>query len=88
MGTGLSCLLVVSTKWRNISIVSRGRNRRTIGYKHSKNGKNITRRTASDVWRIFAQCLNMPINRQAIEDELNIDGGKYVLACFKIWELF
>ena len=29
----------------------------------------------------------MPINRQAIEDELNIDGGKYVLACFKIWEL-
>ena len=28
--------------------------------------------------------LNLPINRQAIEDELNIDGGEHVLARFKI----
>ena len=30
----------------------------------------------------------LPINRQAIEEELNIDGGKHVLAWFKRWELF
>ena len=40
----------------------------------------------SAIWRIFAE-LNIPLSPklayiQAIEDELNIGGGKQVLACF------
>ena len=48
--------------------------------------KNTTRRTIMAIWRIFAG-LNNPLspklaNKQAIEDELNIDGDKHVLACY------
>ena len=45
-----------------------------------------TRGTTSAIWRIFA-VLNNPsssklADKQVIEDEFNIDGGKHVLACF------
>ena len=50
---------------------------------------NTTRRTTSTIMvicRIFAglnNTLSLKLaNKQAIEDELNIDGGKHVLACF------
>ena len=60
------------------------KNRRTIGEKHSKNSKNTTRRTTSAIWRIFEE-LNNPlspnlVDKQAIEDELNVNGSKHVLA--------
>ena len=50
------------------------------------NTKKTTRQNTSASWRIFA-VLNNPFspnlaNKQAIEDELNFDGGKNVLACF------
>ena len=56
------------------------------GQKQSKNSKKTTQWTTSVIWRIFA-VLNNPLNpklanKQAIEDELNIDGGKHILACF------
>ena len=53
--------LVVSTKWRNISLVSRGGNRQGegglyTGYKvYSKKIKNTTTRTTSAIWRIFVE---------------------------------
>ena len=42
--------------------------------------------TTSAIWRTFVE-LNNPwppkrADKRAIEDELNIDGGKYVLVCF------
>ena len=79
-------VLVVNTKWWNISLISQGRNRWTIGSKHSKNSKRTTQWTTSAIWKIFA-VLSNPLSpkladKQAIEDELNIDGGKHVLACF------
>ena len=57
--------------------------------------KNVTRTgkiqldgggTTSAIWRTFVE-LNNPCSpkladKRAIEDELNIDGGKYVLVCF------
>ena len=72
----------VRTKWWNISLVSRGKNKRTIG--DSTNSKNTTRRTTSAIWRIFEE-LNNPlspnlVDKQAIEDELNVNGSKHVLA--------
>ena len=74
----------VRTKWWNISFVSRGKNRRTIGEKHSKNSKNTTRRTTSAIWGIFEELNNPlspnPVDKQAIEDELNVNGSKHVLA--------
>ena len=77
-------VFVVSTKWRDISPVSRGRNGRSISWKHSKNSKNKTQRTTSAIWRIFSE-LNNPsspklANKQA--DELNINGGKHVYSLF------
>ena len=61
--------------------------RRTISEKHSKNSKNTTRRTTSAILRIFEE-LNNPLSphlgdKQAIEDELNVNGSKHVLA-FKL----
>ena len=55
--------LVMNTKWRNISLVSRGRSRRAIGQKHtcSKNSKKTTRRKTSAIWRTFAD-LNNPLS--------------------------
>ena len=54
--------LVASTKWRNISLVSRGGNRHGegaglyTGYKvYSKKIKNTTTRTTSAIWRIFVE---------------------------------
>ena len=72
----------MSTNWRNILHVSRGRSKRTIGRKHSKNTKKTTRWNISAIWRIFA-ALNNPLSpnladKQTIEDELNIDEGKHV----------
>ena len=49
--------LVVSTKWRNILLVSRW----TIVWKHSKNSKKTTRRTTSAIWNIFVD-LNSPLS--------------------------
>ena len=77
----------VRTKWWNISLVSRGKNKRTIGEKHSTNSKNTTRRTTSAILRIYEE-LNNPlspslVDKQAIEDELNVNGSKHVLA-FKL----
>ena len=46
---------VESTKWWNISLVSQGRNRKTIGEKHSKNSKKTTRQTTSAPWRILTK---------------------------------
>ena len=51
----------------------------------------MTRRS-SGIWRIFAE-LNNPLSpkladKHAIEDELNIDGGKHLLACFKARNYF
>ena len=45
-----------------------------------------TRRTTSAIWRVFA-VLNKRlspklVDKQAMEDVLNIDGGKHDLACF------
>ena len=54
-------VLVVTTKWRNISLVSRGRNRQTIGLKYSKNSKKTPRPTTSAICRIFAD-LNNPLS--------------------------
>ena len=55
--------LVMNTKWRNISLVSRGRSRRAIGQKHtcSKNSKKTTRQKTSAIWRTFAD-LNNPLS--------------------------
>ena len=79
-------VLVVSTKRRNIWLVSQRRNERTIGLKYTKNSKKTTWRTPSAIWRIFG-LLSNPLSpkladKQATEDELKIDGGKHVLACF------
>ena len=57
-----------------------------LAKKNSKNSKKTTRRTKSAIWRIFA-LRNNPLSpkladKQAIEDELNINGGKHALACF------
>ena len=52
-------VLVVSTKWRNTSLVSRGRNKRTIDSKHNKKSKRTTWRTTSAIWRIFAVLNNL-----------------------------
>ena len=57
------------------------------GYKlYGKNIKNTTTLTSSDIWRIFAELYN-PLslklaNKQAIEDEFNINGGKHILVYF------
>ena len=57
------------------------------GYKvYGKNIKNTTTLTTSAIWRIFAELYN-PLslklaNKQAIEDELNINGGKHILVYF------
>ena len=72
--------------WRNILLVSHGRNRQTIGQKHSMNTKKTTRQNTSASWRIFG-VLNNPLSpnladKLAIEDELTFDGGKNILACF------
>ena len=53
-----------------------------IGELHSKNSKETSRRMTIAIWRILA-VLNNPFSpklagKQAIEDELNIDGGKLV----------
>ena len=71
--------MVVSTKWGNISLEEKGE-------LLAKNSKKATRQTTSAIWRIFA-VLNNPLSpklayKQAIEDDLNIDGNKHVLACF------
>ena len=47
--------------------------------KHRKNSKKTTRRATSAIWRIFAE-LDKP--DYTIEDKLNIDAGKHVLAMF------
>ena len=80
--------MVVTTKWQNISLVSQGRNRRTITLNHDKNSKKKTRQMTSAIWRIFED-LNNPLSPKladkktcTIEDKLNIDRGKHVLACF------
>ena len=69
-------VLVVSTKWRNILLVSRGRKRQTIGQKHSKNSNKTSCWTACATWRIFA-VLNNSLspklaNKQTIKGDLNI----------------
>ena len=60
----------------DISLVPRVRTGRNKSYKYGKNSEKKTRRATSAVWRIFAELEN------PIEDELNIDGGKNVLAMF------
>ena len=89
LGTRLSSVLVVSTKWWDISFVSRG----SIGELLAKNIARTdnskltktTRRTTSAIWRAFAVLNNRlspkRVYKQAIEDVLNIDGGKHDLAC-------
>ena len=59
-----------------------------LAKKHGKNSKKTARRTTSAVWAIFAE-LDNPLSPKfddkhacTNEDELNIDGGKHVLACF------
>ena len=64
----------------DISLISRGRTRRNNSLKHGKNSKKTTQRVTSAIWRIFAG-LNNPKPKRAL-DELNIDGGKHVLAMF------
>ena len=54
----------------DISLVSRVRTRRNNSQKHGKN-KKTTRRATSGIWRTCT-----------IEDELNIDRGKHILAMF------
>ena len=54
-------VLVVTSKWQDISLVSRVRNMQTIGYKHSKNSTKTTQWTTSAIWRIFAH-LNDPLS--------------------------
>ena len=67
----------------DISLVSRVRTtagtRRNNSQKHGKNSKKTTRRATSPIWRIFAE-LDKP--KRTIEDELNSDTGKHVLAMF------
>ena len=63
-----------STKWRDISLVSRRTIRHTA--KNSKKSKNTTLRTTSATWRIFAE-LNIHLSskladNKAIEDELTL----------------
>ena len=70
----------MNTKWRNISLVSRGINRRTIGDKHSTNSMKTTQRTTFAIWILFAELKNflspkLADKHAAIEDELNIEGG-------------
>ena len=79
-------VLVVSTKRRNIWLVLQRRNERTIGLKYTKNSKKTTWLTPSAIWRIYA-VLSNPLSpkladKQVTEDELKIDRGKHVLACF------
>ena len=47
---------------------------------HSKNSKKTTRRATSAIWSIF--CGAGQTKTYTIEDELNIDAGKHVLAMF------
>ena len=72
-------VLVVSTKWRNISLF--------FGELLAKNIARTPRRqldgSTSVIWRIFS-VLNSPLSpklayKQVTEDELSIDGGKH---CF------
>ena len=46
--------------------------------KYSKNSKKITRRATSAIWIIFAEL----DKTYTIEDKLNVDAGKHVLAMF------
>ena len=55
-------VLVVNTKWGNISLVSRERIRQTIGLKQSKISKKTTRRTTSGIWRISAELNNLKLS--------------------------
>jgi len=47
--------------------------------KNSKNSKKTTRRATSAIWRIFAK---LDRTKRTLEDKLNIDAGKLVLAMF------
>ena len=72
-------VLIVTTKWRNISLISQGRSRQTI--EHSKNSKKTTQQMTWAIWRIYA-ILSNPLspklaNKQAIEDKLNINGSLF-----------
>ena len=64
------------------SLVSRLRTtvgtRRNNSYKHTKNSKKTTQEATSAIWRIFAELDKL----YTVEDELNIDAGKHVLAMF------
>ena len=55
-------VLLVNTKWGNISLVSRERIRQTIGLKQSKISKKTTRRTTSGIWRISAELNNLRLS--------------------------
>lgn len=78
-----------STKWRNISRVSRRRYNPTTRKTHSKNSNNTIRRTTYVIWRIFA-VVNIPLSPKLAEDLSNWRRGltltsiKDVLACFKL----
>ena len=90
LGTGLRCFNravdkldkyfthVTKKKWPN----------RTTYYQKTQQyhqGKKKPRRTTSAIWRAFAVLNNRlspkRVDKQAIEDVLNIDGGKHDLAC-------
>ena len=54
--------------------------------KQSTNSKKTTRLTTFAIWRTFA-VLNSPLSpkladKHVFENEINIDGGKHILACF------
>ena len=72
----------------DISLVSRVRTtagtRRNNSLKHGKNSKKTTQKATSAIWRIFAELDKL----YTVEDELNIDAGKHVLAMFLNYELF
>ena len=72
--------MAVKTKMADVSLVSRVKTRRNNSQKHGKNSKITTQRETSTIWRISAE-LNNP-TRAISPDELNIDGGKLVLAMF------
>lgn len=79
--------MVVSTKWQNISLLLRGRNKQTVGQEHSNNSKNTTQWMTSPVWRILAE-LNNPFispnlaDKHAIKDELK---DRWRQACFGLF---
>ena len=83
---GRGRVLVVSAKWRNISLVTQGRNGRTTG-------DNIARTARRQLNRLENICrLNNPLSPTLADKHApskmnlqfcNIDGGKHALPCLQ-----